>query len=80
MNTNKDSKSCMTARPNNEATQKQPAQQNGTFASQAFKHAIISPRSNQDCGERSMVSAVVQLQRQQEKLKRQILHTVHPSQ
>lgn len=43
MNTGGDSKSCITARPNNEATQKTPAQQNWTFVSQAFEHAIISP-------------------------------------
>ena len=43
MNTDGDSKSCMTARPNNEATQKTPTQQNWTSVSQAFKHAIMFP-------------------------------------
>lgn len=43
MNTDRDSKSCMTARPNNEATQNAPTQQNWTSISQAFKHAIMFP-------------------------------------
>lgn len=43
MNTDRDSKSCMTARPNNEATQNAPTQQNWTSVSQALKHAIMFP-------------------------------------
>lgn len=46
-NTDEDWKSCMTAHPNNEATQKTPTQQNWTFVSQAFEHAITLPFSPQ---------------------------------
>lgn len=47
MNADWDSENCMTARLNNEATQKAPAQQNWMSNSQAFKHAITHPSTHQ---------------------------------
>lgn len=56
----------MTAHPNNEATQKTPTQQNWTFVSQAFEHAITLPFSPQFSlywgGGYSVVSVAVELQ------------------
>lgn len=64
MNADWDSKNCMTARLNNEATQKAPAKQNWMSNSQAFKHAITHPSTHQfivGISEYNVVSVVVRL-------------------